>query len=187
MTTRSRARQHLTTALALAALTLAPVVADAADAEHRDPAMVAGHLIELVAVDQQKTASVGGFMHQFVDHLDVTEDGAAVVAQRLVMIARDEHDALALPRPAQQFLDHCVLRLRPADAAAHRPEIDDVADQEGLFGGMLAQEIEETIGLCYGTAGVFGRLSAPLSGQRAASRWRSVGKQRCCLKPRLRP
>ena len=109
--------------------------------------MMARHLIELVAVDQQEAPAVGSLMDQFVDHLDVAEDGAAVVAQRLVVIARNEHHAFALARPAQQFLDHRILGRRPADAAAHRPEIDDVADQVSLFGRVFAQEIEKTIGL----------------------------------------
>jgi hypothetical protein len=33
------------------------------------------------------------------------------------------------------------------DAAAHRPEVDDVADQIGLFGRVFAQEVEQTVGL----------------------------------------
>lgn len=49
--------------------------------------------------------------------------------------------------PAQQFLDHGVLCLRPVDAAAHRPEIDDVADQVGLFGRVFAEEIKQTVRL----------------------------------------
>jgi hypothetical protein len=63
------------------------------------------------------------------------------------VVAGDEHDALAVAGPAQQFLDHRVLRLHPADAAAHRPEVDDVADQVGLLGRVLAQEFDQTIGL----------------------------------------
>jgi hypothetical protein len=34
-----------------------------------------------------------------------------------------------------------------SDAAAHRPEIDDVADQEEVLGRVFAQEIQEAIGL----------------------------------------
>ena len=115
--------------------------------EYRDPAMVARDLVELVAMNEQEAPAVDRFMHQFVDHLDLAEDNAAVVAQRLVVVAGDEHDSLAVPRPAQQLLDHGILRLSPADAAPHRPEIDDVADQESLFGRVFAQEIEQTLRL----------------------------------------
>ena len=109
--------------------------------------MMARHLVEDVAVDQQKTPAVGGFVHQLIDHLDIAENDAAVIAQRLVVIAGDEHHALAVARPAQQLLDHGVLRRRPVDAAAHRPEIDNVADQESLLGRVFAQEVDETLGL----------------------------------------
>ena len=109
--------------------------------------MVARDLVELVAMNEQEAPAVDRFMHQFVDHLDLAEDNAAVVAQRLVVVAGDEHDSLAVPRPAQQLLDHGILRLSPADAAPHRPEIDDVADQESLFGRVFAQEIEQTLRL----------------------------------------
>ena len=108
---------------------------------------MARHLIEDIAVDEQETPTVGQFVHQFVDHFDVAENDAAIIAQRLVVIAGDEDDALAVTGPAQQLLDDRVLGLRPVDAAAHGPEIDDVADQESLLGGIFTQEIEQLIGL----------------------------------------
>jgi len=109
--------------------------------------MVTRHLVKLIAVNEQETPTIGGFVDEFVDHLDLAENDAAVVAQHLVVIARDEDHAVAMPCPAQQFLDDRVLRLRPVDTAAHRPEVDDVADQKSLLGGVFAQEIEESVRL----------------------------------------
>jgi hypothetical protein len=33
------------------------------------------------------------------------------------------------------------------DAAAHRPEVDDVANQKGLFRRIFTEKIKETLGL----------------------------------------
>jgi hypothetical protein len=48
-----------------------------------------------------------------------------------------------MPGAAQELLDHGVLRAAPVYAPVHRPEVDDVAYQRL----MLAQEIEQTLGL----------------------------------------
>jgi hypothetical protein len=79
--------------------------------------MVARHLVENVAVNEQEAAAVGRFVNQLLDHFDVAENDAAVVAQRLVVVAGNEHHALAVAGAAQQFLHHGVLRRRPVDAA----------------------------------------------------------------------
>ncbi len=116
-------------------------------AEHRDPTMVARHLIENVAVNEQETPAVGGFVNQLINHFDLAENDAAVVAQSFVVVAGNKHHPLAMPRPTQQFLDDSVLCRRPVNAAAHRPEVDDVADQISLFSLVFAEEIEQTIRL----------------------------------------
>ena len=55
--------------------------------------------------------------------------------------------SLAMPRPPEQFLHHRVLRRGPYHVAAHGPEIDDVADEEDVVGGVMAQEFKQTVGL----------------------------------------
>ena len=109
--------------------------------------MVTRDLVELVAVDEQETATVGEFMHMLAGQFDVAEGGVEIAAQRLVVVAGNQHHALAVAGAAQQLLDDGVLRRRPVDAAAHGPEIDDVADQEDVIGGMFAEELEETFRL----------------------------------------
>ena len=80
-------------------------------------------------------------------HLDAAEGHAGVVAQDFVVVAGDEHDALAVAGAPQQLLDHRVVGRHPADPAVHRPEVDDVADQVGVLGRVLAQEFDQVIGL----------------------------------------
>jgi hypothetical protein len=63
------------------------------------------------------------------------------------VIAGDKHHSLAAPRPAQHFLHKGVLVWSPVDAAAHCPEVDDIADQKEIFGLVFAQKAEQTVGL----------------------------------------
>ncbi len=91
-------------------------------------------------------------MQPFGGHRDIAENGAAIIAQRLIVVAGNEDDALAVAGAAQQLLNHGILCRAPVDTAAHGPEIDDVADQEDLFGCVFAQKIEKPFGLaCPGT------------------------------------
>jgi hypothetical protein len=115
--------------------------------EHRDPAMVAGDLVELVAMDQQEAPAIGGDMLDLVDQLDVAEGDAGVLAQRLVMVAGHEHHPAALARPPKHLLDHGVLGRRPVDAALHGPEIDDIPHQVEVVRLVVAQEVEQAVGL----------------------------------------
>ena len=68
-------------------------------------------------------------------------------AQELVVIAGDVDDARALAALAQQLLHHVVVRLRPVPGAAQPPAVDDVADQIDRLGVVVAQEIEQELGL----------------------------------------
>jgi hypothetical protein len=73
--------------------------------------MVARHLVENIAVNEQEAPAVGRFRGSASSTTsDVAEGDAAVVAQRLVVVAGNEHHPLAVARPAQQFLHHGVLR-----------------------------------------------------------------------------
>jgi hypothetical protein len=54
------------------------------------------------------------------------------------MIAGDIEDLGALPRPAEQFLDHVVVGLGPIPVPVQPPAIDDVAHQIKIFGLMAA-------------------------------------------------
>jgi hypothetical protein len=73
--------------------------------------------------------AVAADMHDVALDGDAAEAHAAIVAHRLVVIARHEHEIGALAHLAKQLLEHVVMGLRPIDAAPDAPEIDDVADE----------------------------------------------------------
>jgi len=82
-----------------------------------------------------------------LDDLDAAEMYAVIVAQKLVVIAGNVDDAHALARLAQELLHHVVVRLRPIPARAQLPPVDDVADEVDRIGVVVAQEVEQPIGL----------------------------------------
>ncbi len=126
------------------------VVADVAD--HCQPAVVARHLVELVAMQQQVAPAVGGDVDVLAPDFDVAEGNAVVFAHRLVVVAGDQHHALAVAGAAQDLLHHGVLRRGPMDAAIHRPEVDDVADQKQVLAFVVSQEVEQTVRLAAASA-----------------------------------
>ena len=110
--------------------------------------MVLGHLVELVAVDQQVALAVRGHMLVVALDLDVAEQRADMLARRFVVVARNEDDLHVVARALQDLLHEGVLRLRPVHAApAHRPEIDDVPDQEQVLRLVGFQEVEQAVSL----------------------------------------
>ena len=48
---------------------------------------------------------------------------------------------------AQKFLHHVVMGLRPIPGRVQRPAVDDVADEIDRVGVVIAQEVEEAVGL----------------------------------------
>ncbi|MPN18071.1 hypothetical protein SDC9_165429 [bioreactor metagenome] len=113
--------------------------------------MMAGDLVVFVAMHQQEAASVGGLVDVVVFHPDVAEGGAAVFAQGLVMVAGHKDHLRALARTPKHFLNHRVLGAGPVNAAAHRPEVDDVAHQEQILRFMVTKKIQQPLRLA--TAG----------------------------------
>ncbi len=157
------------------------VVADVAQQRH--PAMVTGHLVEFIAVDQQVAPAVGRGMHILRFEADVAERRADVLPQGFVVIAGNEDHLLAVAGAAQDLLHHGVLRTGPVDAARHRPEVDDVADQEQVFRLVAAQEVEQPLRLAAARAemdvgqedGAESRAAHAGPGAAAASDWRWSG------------
>jgi len=110
--------------------------------------MVLGDLVELVAVDEEVALAVGGDVHVVALDLDVAEQRASVLARRLVVVARDEHHLHVVARALEDLLHEGVLRRGPVHAApAHRPEVDDVPDQEQVLRLVGLQEIEQLVRL----------------------------------------
>ena len=112
-------------------------------AQQREPAHVAYHRVELVAVQDEHRAAIGAAVNGFLLHFYAAEIGANIVAEELVVIARNVDDAGALADLAQQLLHHVVVALRPVPALAQAPAVDDVADQIDRIGLVDLEEIEE--------------------------------------------
>ena len=108
--------------------------------------MAGGHLVEFVAVQQQVTLAVGGGVHVIANEIDVAERAADIFAQRLVVIARDQVDAHVVARFLEYLLHHRIVQFRPVNTAAHRPEIDDVANQKNILAVILSQQRQQLPG-----------------------------------------
>ena len=106
---------------------------------------MARNLVELVAVNEQEAPAVGRLVDDLVHHLDIAENNTAIVAQRLIVVAGNEYNPVAVPGSAQQLLHHRILGRRPTDAATHRPEVNNVANQIGLLGRVFAQEVDKPV------------------------------------------
>ena len=63
------------------------------------------------------------------------------------MVSGDIDDAGALARAPQQLLHHVVVALRPVPGAAQPPAVDDVADEIDRLGLVMAQEVDQELGL----------------------------------------
>ena len=86
-------------------------------------------------------------MDDGLDHLDAAKMRAVIIAQELVVVARQIDDAGALARLAQKLLHDVVMLLRPEPAGPQLPAVDDIADQIDGVGVVVAQEIEKMPGL----------------------------------------
>ncbi len=112
-----------------------------------EPAGVAHHNVELVAMDDQEPPAVGGLVDDMVHHFDPAELHAQEFAGEFVVIARNEHHAGALAHLAQQFLDDVVMGLRPIPARFEPPAVENVADEEEFVGLVVFEKIQQQFGL----------------------------------------
>ena len=103
--------------------------------------------VEQVAVNDEVALAVGGDVHGILEHLDAAEVGTVVIAQELVMIARNVEYANPFARLAQQLLHDVVMKLRPIPSGPELPAVDDVAHQIDGLGFVMAQKVEKLLGL----------------------------------------
>jgi len=80
-------------------------------------------------------------------HLDAAERVVGVRASELVVIPGDVDDPGALPRLPQDLLDDVVVGLRPVPPASQHPPVEQVADDVQRVRVVVAQELEELLGL----------------------------------------
>ena len=112
------------------------------------------HAVGEVAVHHPQPPAVEQAVLGLAADRDVAEVQAAERADRLVVVAGHEDDVRSLARLAQHLLDDVVVRLVPEEAALHRPAVDDVADQVQPGRLVVAQEVEQVLGLAAGGAQV---------------------------------
>ncbi|GJE62734.1 hypothetical protein MPOCJGCO_4869 [Methylobacterium trifolii] len=112
-----------------------------------EPAGVAHHHVELVAVDDEVAAPVRRLVDAALGDLDAAEGGADVVAQELVVVAGHVDQPGALAHLAQQLLHHVVVPLRPVPARAELPAVHDVAHEVDRVCVVVLEEVEQQPGL----------------------------------------
>ena len=121
------------------------VVADVA--QERDPPVIAGNDVELIAVDHHEPLAVGGDVIGLVDDRDVAQHRARVAAQELVVVAGHVDQPGATSDQRQESPHHVVVGLRPIETRSQPPPVHDVADEVDDIAGMGLEECHELVGL----------------------------------------
>ncbi|KAF1857770.1 hypothetical protein Lal_00041159 [Lupinus albus] len=104
-------------------------------AEMGEPALVAHHHVELVAMDDE-VARPSGESWRAVSAISMPP-------KELVVVARQVDDVRPLADLAQELLHHVVMGLRPVPAGAELPAVDDVADEVDGVRVVVPQEAEQ--------------------------------------------
>src|SRR5215472_16197188 len=137
-------------------------------AHHRKPAITVNRTVELMAVNHQHAAVVGGAMQEKRMTFDRAEKHPDQLAVMLIVIAGNKDDPGTAPPPRPDFLDHRGLIRRPAPPGTHVPPVDDVANQEQIFCAVPAQKFEQ--GLRFAARGSQMKVGNP-DGAAFAGRW----------------
>ena len=116
-------------------------------AKEGEPSRIEDDAVEFVAMDDQQTASIGGLVNSLGFQLDAAEVQSGIIAEGLVMIARDVDDPRSVLRLLEHAADDVVVAWRPVPAFAELPAVDDVADQVERLAIGRFEEIEQQLGL----------------------------------------
>ncbi len=114
-------------------------------AEVGEPADVAHHDVEVVAVGDEEAPPVRRDVDGGAHHLDAPEGHADIFARELVVVAGDVDHAGALAHLAEQLLHDVVVALRPVPAGLQLPAVDDVADEVDGFGVVVLEEVDDQL------------------------------------------
>lgn len=109
----------------------------------REPAGVAHHAVELVAVQDKETPPVGGFVNGPLLDGDVSELKTGKLSGGLVVVAGDVGH-LGLSGSLQQDLQQLVVGGGPIPGALQRPAVNDIADEVILVGLVMGEKVEKT-------------------------------------------
>ena len=101
------------------------------------------HHVKLVTVHDLVAQAVGASVHTGINQLDVTKVMVAKAAQELVMVAGQVGHSSTLACLPQDLLYDIVVCLRPKEALAHGPTVDDVAHQEQIVSFKGLEELQQ--------------------------------------------
>ena len=111
----------------------------------RQPARAIDQAVETVAVEDDVSAAVGRRVNGRVDDFNSRKMRAAIVAQELVVVARNVGDAHTLLGGVEQLAEDLVVRGRPVPIRPQPPAVHDVADEVDRVGTVMAQELDEAV------------------------------------------
>jgi hypothetical protein len=109
--------------------------------------------IEPVPVKNQKRSTVGRFVNDFFQNVNIPEGRKRIVEKEIerfphgVMIPFEIDHPCSMAGFPEDFLDDCIMGFRPIPGSFHRPEVDNVSDQKkGLRFG-VPEKMEQSFGL----------------------------------------
>ena len=129
---------------------VAEVAEDAEIAEVADmgePAMRQRNRVELVTVQDQQAAAIGGLVDRLAADGNAAEIHAGELAEDLVVIAGDVNDAGTPLGALQQPPDHVVMRSGPVEFLLQPPAIDHVADQIHGLAVDMVEKVDQHLGV----------------------------------------
>ena len=119
----------------------------------RKPAHILHDGVELMAVHDEQSAAVRCFMNSIF-----LERHARVVSvkggEEFIVVADDVDDFRSLPAFAQKFLNDIVVFLRPVDASAQGPDVDEITDKVESVELHILEKFEEDAGFASARAKV---------------------------------
>ena len=104
--------------------------------------------VELVAMDHEIGLALRRGVHRAVDELHLAEIGAQILAQELVVIARQHHELCAGERLGEEQFGERVIFGRPMPALGEPPAVQDIAHEVDDLRLVPVQEIDELAGAC---------------------------------------
>ncbi len=106
-----------------------------------EPAEILNHVVEFMAVHDEKSATIGGGVNRIFlkCHTGIV---AMEARKELVVVAGNVDDLRALAAFAEQFLNDVVVILRPVNAASESPYIDQVTNKVEFLKLGVSEELE---------------------------------------------
>jgi hypothetical protein len=121
--------------------------------EMNEERRAADQRIEPVPVKNQKTSAVGRLVNGLFQNVNVPEGRKRVVEKKIehfphgvVIPFQIDHPCSVAGLP-EDFLEDGIMGFRPIPGSLHRPEVDNVSDQEKSLRFGVAEKMEQSFGL----------------------------------------